>query len=110
MHRRPIGTAKWQGFALCFFSSLARAAPLVASGTCLAPEAPIGSEPDLVAAYRREILTDYERFFAESSAYIACLDEERGAAMAALSRAVSEHEAIFATPTQTDDPVQEEEH
>lgn len=73
--------------------ALALAAP--ASAECLAPERPIGADADLFAEYRREILADYERYFSESSAFIDCLDQARGEAMADLSASVAEYQVLF---------------
>lgn len=72
---------------------LALAAPV--SAECLAPERPIEADADLFAEYRREILADYERFFSESSAFIDCLDQARGQAMADLAASVAEYEVLF---------------
>lgn len=77
---------------------------------CLPPEAPIGTDPTLVTEYRPEILADYERYFSESSAYIACLDEARGEAMAELSARVVDYPTLFSSTEQPKTPLQEENH
>ncbi len=85
--RGPCGACA-AGFCL-----LTLAAP--ASGDCLTPERPISADADLFAEYRREILADYDRYFSESSAFIDCLDQARGQAMADLAASVAEYEALF---------------
>lgn len=66
-----------------------------AEEVCLLPEAPIGGDPALASAYRAEILGDYERYWSESSAYIACLDAERGRALAAMRASARDYAALF---------------
>jgi hypothetical protein len=92
-----------RGIFPCFVGFLALTGTLSAEDFCLPPEAPIGGDPALVAAYRAEILGDYERYWSESSGYIACLDAERGRALAAMRASVTNYEAVFHTAP-TPDP------
>ena len=62
---------------------------------CLPPGAPISADPTLVAAYRPELLADYERYWAESSRYISCLDEERARALAKIQSSLEDYQAVF---------------
>jgi hypothetical protein len=43
--------------------------PLIAPDTALSPE--------ILAQYRRELVAEFEQYFRDVSAYIACLDAER---------------------------------
>jgi len=89
---------------------LAVAPASAAMAACLPPEAPIGTDAALVAEYRPEILADYERYFSESSAYIACLDEARGQAMAELSARVADYQTLFSSTARPVTSLQEENH
>lgn len=66
-----------------------------AAETCLPPEPPVTAAYELVTEYRAEILADYERYFSESSAFIACLGAARDLAMTDLAATVTDYEALF---------------
>lgn len=95
MLRSLCKSANQGRFGLAIAVVWAAASAAAASGECLTPEPPIGVDAALLAEYRREILADYERFFSESSAFIDCLDETRGQAMADLAVRAAEYEAFF---------------
>lgn len=94
----------------CFIGVLAIGAATAAAANCLPPEPPIGTDPALVTDYRQEVLADYERYFSESSAFIACLDEARGQAMADLSARVTDYETLFKASEAPMTPLQSEDH
>ena len=83
------------GVAALLFTLIGRTALSATTDYCLPPEAPISADPALVADYRPEILADYERFWAESSRYIRCLDEERARALAEIQASLEDYQAVF---------------
>ena len=66
---------------------------------CLAPEVPITDLPEAVLLeYRAEITTEFEVYFADLSAHIACLDTERNRAMSDAHIATEAYSAFLNSP------------
>lgn len=62
---------------------------------CLSPAPPVYvASSNLLDEYRSEIIADYERFFAEATQYIACIDLERATTMEHLRRTSQELEEL----------------
>ena len=87
------GNLSWGSAIL--FTLIGRIAAAATPEFCLPPEQPIAADTDLAAAYRTEILADYERFWAESSDYVRCLDEERSRALAEIQDSLADYQAVF---------------
>ena len=85
------------GVTALLYTLIGRTALSATPDYCLPPEAPISADPALVAAYRPELLADYERYWAESSRYIRCLDEERARTLAEIQSALEDYQAVFDT-------------
>lgn len=110
MRRGRHEVARGDPIRRCFIGALVLGSASAATAGCLPPEAPIGTDPALVAEYRPEILANYERYFSESSAFIACLDEARGQAMADLAARVADYQMLFDSPAEPKTSLQEEDH
>lgn len=83
------------GVAALLFTLIGRTALSATPDYCLPPEAPISADPMLVSNYRPELIADYERYWAESSFYIRCLDEERARALAGIQSSLEDYQAVF---------------
>lgn len=66
---------------------------------CLAPEVPITDLPQgVLAEYRAEIAAEFEAYFADLSAHIACLDTERSRALSEARGATEAYSAFLNIP------------
>lgn len=82
--------------AVTLLCTLAEAAPSVSH--CLPPKVPMTDLPvKVLAEYRSEIVAEYEGYFGDLSAYIACLDAERGRALAEGHVATSTYSTLLET-------------
>ena len=116
---RPLGAAQRRGLAhpmrgqalylvaICASISVTSAAcaqPDVIR--CLAPEVPITDLPEAVLLeYRAEIAAEFEAYFADLSAHLACLDTERNRALSEAQMATEAYSIFLNTPpTQKDLP------
>ena len=83
--------------AAVFVNSAAYAQPEVIR--CLAPEVPITDLPEAVLLeYRAEITAEFEVYFADLSAHIACLDAERDRALSEAQMATDAYSTFLNTP------------
>jgi hypothetical protein len=63
---------------------------------CLAPKAPdVALSAEVLALYRQEITIEFEHYFGAVSAYIACLDTERAAALEEARKATDAYERFL---------------